>query len=176
MANSITLVRTNSNIRSIILDFLALAFIYLVPTLSHLVNMPIYLLEPMRIMLVLAMAHTTKKNAYLLALTLPLFSFVISMHPTFIKTLLITAELMLNVWLFYFLFKKVENQFVAMLGSILISKVVYYLVKFLLISMVVMETQLFATPIALQFITAFIFSGYIYLICRRREILGNNKS
>ncbi|MCB2219698.1 MAG: hypothetical protein KQI35_04820 [Bacteroidetes bacterium] len=174
MANSISLIRSNVNIKSILIDVVGLAFIYFVPTLSHLAGLPLYLLEPMRIMLILAMAHTTQKNAYILALTLPLFSFAISMHPTLVKTLLITAELVLNVWLFYFLLKKVSNQFVAMLSSILLSKVVYYLVKFLLISLVVMQTDLFSTPVLLQFATAFIFSGYIYLIYRRRELLTKN--
>jgi len=174
MANTITLVRSNVNVKSILIDLAALTFIYLVPTLSHLTSIPLYLLEPMRIMLILAIAHTTKKNAYILALTLPVFSFVISMHPTIIKSLLITAELFLNVWLFYYLLKRTGNQFIAMLSSIVISKVFYYLVKFLLITMVFMQTSLVSTPLILQFATTFIFSGYIYLIYRRREVLSKS--
>ena len=169
MANTLSISQSAINIRSIILDILAIGFIYMVPTLSHLVGLPVYLIEPMRIMLILAIAHTSKQNAYLLALTLPLFSFVVSAHPSMVKTLLITAELVLNVWLFFFLIKRVSNHFVAMLSSILISKVVYYLVKFLLISLVVLNTDLISTPIYLQVITMTLFSGYIFLIYRRRE-------
>ena len=171
MSNSISISRSSLNIKSALLDLVALVFIYLVPTLSHLTSIPLYLLEPMRIMVVLAMAHTTKKNAYLLALTLPVFSFVISMHPTVIKSLLITAELLLNVWLFYFLVKKTGNHFISILGSIVISKLFYYLVKFILISLVLMQTQLISTPVGLQIMTTFVFSGYIYLIYRRKYLL-----
>jgi len=174
MANTISITRSQVNIRSILIDLAALAFIYFVPTLSHLVGVPIYLLEPMRIMLILAMAHTTQKNAYILALTLPVFSFVISMHPVFAKSLLITAELLLNVWLFYFLVKRVNNQFVAMLSSIIISKLVYYMVKFLLISLLILDSGLISTPLLLQLGMTFIFSGYIYLIYKRKELLSNN--
>lgn len=105
MANAISLSKSQINIRSIIIDVLGLTFVYFVPTLSHLVGLPIYLIEPMRIMVVLAMAHTNRTNAYILALTLPVFSYAISMHPVFAKSLLITAELLLNVWLFYYLLK-----------------------------------------------------------------------
>ncbi len=169
MATIIGLPVTKLNIRSIVLDILALAFIYFVPTISHLLNIPLYLVEPMRIMLILALAHTSKKNAYLLALTLPLFSFLISSHPNIFKALIITLELMLNVWLFYKLSTKV-NQFVAIFSSIVISKVVYYLLKFGLISFAVIQTGLISTPIYLQLITTVVFSGYLFFILRKNQI------
>lgn len=169
MATIIGLPVTKLNVRSIVLDILALAFIYFVPTISHLLNIPLYLVEPMRIMLILALAHTSKKNAYLLALTLPLFSFLISSHPNIFKALIITLELMLNVWLFYKLSTKV-NQFVAIFSSIVISKVVYYLLKFGLISFAVIQTGLISTPIYLQLITTVVFSGYLFFILRKNQI------
>ncbi|MCB0805747.1 MAG: hypothetical protein KDC05_08095 [Bacteroidales bacterium] len=175
MANTISLDRSNQHVKSALLDIFALVFVYFVPTLSHLAQLPLYLLEPMRIMLILAIAHTTRKNAYLLALTLPLFSFVISMHPSLVKSILITAELLLNVWLFYFLLKKTNNHFVAMISSIVASKAVYYLAKFIMIQAVVLETGLISTPLTIQAITTFIFSGYIFLIFRRREVLADEK-
>jgi len=134
-----------------------------VPTISHLLSIPIYLFEPMRIMLILALAHTTHRNAYLLALTLPIFSMVVSGHPVFLKTILITAELVLNVWLFIFLSGKVKNAFVAMVGSIIASKLFYYGIKFLLLSAVLLEGSLVSTPLYLQGITTIILSGYILL-------------
>ena len=106
MAANIGLSISKLNTKSIVLDIFALAFIYFVPTISHLLNIPLYLIEPMRIMLILAIVHTSKKNAYIIALTLPLFSFLVSAHPNIFKVLLITAELVLNVWLFFELSKK----------------------------------------------------------------------
>ena len=99
-----------SKIRTIIFDLIALAAIFLVPAISHLLNFPVYYLEPMRIMLILAIAHTNRQNAYIIALTLPIFSLLISTHPSIIKTTLITAELFLNVWLYFFISQKISNK------------------------------------------------------------------
>jgi hypothetical protein len=169
MATNIGLSISKLNTRSIVLDILALAFIYFVPTISHLLNVPLYLVEPMRIMLILAIAHTKKKNAYLIALTLPLFSFLISGHPNIFKAVIMTMELLLNVWLFYELTKR-TNQFVAMLSSIILSKIFYYLLKFGLISFAVLQSGLISTPIYLQVITSLVFSGYLFFIFRRNQI------
>ncbi len=169
MATNIGLSISKLNTRSIVLDILALAFIYFVPTISHLLNVPLYLVEPMRIMLILAIAHTKKKNAYLIALTLPLFSFLISGHPNIFKAVIMTMELLLNVWLFYELTKR-TNQFVAMLSSIILSKIFYYLLKFGLISFAVLQSGLISTPIYLQVITSVVFSGYLFFIYRRNQI------
>jgi hypothetical protein len=168
MAANVNLVSLRVNYKSILFDILALTFVYFVPALSHLFNVPIYLVEPMRIMLILAMVHTTKKNAYLIAVTLPLFSFLISSHPNIFKGLIMTGELLLNVWLFFEISKRISNQFFAMLSAIVISKLVYYLLKFLLISFAVLGPGLIATPVYLQIITSIVFSGYVFLMLNRK--------
>jgi hypothetical protein len=153
-----------SKIRTIIFDILALLAIYLVPAISHLFSFPVYYLEPMRIMLILAIAHTSRKNAYLIALTLPIFSLLISAHPSLIKSFLVTGEFLLNVWLFFFLLEKFSNKTISIFLSILISKCCYYMVKYLLINTTVMSGDLISTPLYIQVILMFIMSGYIYLI------------
>ena len=155
--------------KNVLFDILGLAFIYFVPTLSHLLSVPLYLVEPMRIMMILAIAHTNKRNAYLIALTLPLFSFLVSAHPHIIKTLLITIELVANVWLFYFLSSRWKNYFGAMLSSIVLSKALYYLMKYGLISFAFLDSSLVSTPIYLQIITTFIFSTYLFFVLMRKE-------
>ena len=132
--------------------------------MSHLFAIPIYYLEPMRLMLILGIAHTSKKNAYILALTLPLFSFVVSSHPVFLKTLLISAELVFNIWLYFFLIEKIRNKFGAMLLSITFSKVAYYVVKFGLLSALLLEGSLISTPLFIQAITMILFSVYIFAL------------
>jgi len=169
MATNVNLVSSRVNYKSILFDVVSLAFIYFIPAFSHLFNIPIYLVEPMRIMLILAMVHTSKTNAYFIALTLPLFSFLISSHPNVFKGLIMTAELILNVWLFFEISKRMTNQFVSMISAILISKLVYYLLKFVLISFAVLESGLITTPIYLQVITSVIFSLYVFLILRKRK-------
>ncbi len=170
MATNVNQVFTHVNYKSIIFDIIALAVIYFVPSLSHLFNVPVYLVEPMRIMLILAMVHTTKTNAYLIALTLPLFSFLISSHPNIYKGLIMTIELLLNVWLFFEISKRISNHFAAMISAIIISKLIYYLMKWALINFAIIESKLFSTPIYLQIITTVIFSGYVFIILNRKKI------
>ena len=160
---------SSSIIKSSVFDLLAIGFIYIVPVISHLFALPIYYLEPMRLMLILGIAHTSKKNAYILALTLPLFSFIISAHPVFLKTMLISAELLLNVWLYFFLVEKIKNQFGSIFLSIAISKVIYYIVKFGLLSVLLLEGSLVSTPIYVQVITMSLFSVYIFLLKKRLD-------
>ena len=153
-----------SKIKNIVFDLLALLFIYLVPAISHLISFPVYYLEPMRIMLILAIVHTTRKNAYLITFTLPLFSLLISAHPSLIKTSLVTSELLLNVWLFFFISEKLSNKTFSIFLSIVVSKIFYYLIKFLLITSAVMVGDLISTPINIQILMLFVLSGYIYLM------------
>lgn len=146
----------------VLLNLGALLFVYFVPTLSHLLGIPLYLIEPMRLVLVLALVHTRPSNAYLLALTLPLFSFAVSAHPHLLKMILITGELLFNVWLFFFVAEKFKtNKGVALGISILLSKAAYYVVKFGLISALLIEGSLVSTPLWVQAITLVVFSIYL---------------
>ena len=157
-------------ISGILIDITALAFIYLVPGLSHLLSLPVYLIEPMRLMLVLALVHTNKRNSYILALSMPLFSFIISGHPVFAKMFLIGMELSLNVFLFYLLAGRIRNVFPAIFISILLSKAVYYLLKFALIRLAVIDTSLVATPLLIQLVMTLVFSSYLGIILKNRKL------
>ncbi|MCF8228951.1 MAG: hypothetical protein K9G58_04015 [Bacteroidales bacterium] len=168
--NSASLSFTRSKyLGSALLDILGLLFVYFVPSISHLLNFPLYLLEPMRIMVVLAMVHTHRKNAYILALTLPLFSFLVSAHPHFLKSLLITAELVLNVWLFYAIFSRMKNAFAAIIFSVVLSKIFYYLIKFFLITALLIEGGLVSTPIYIQLIMTVIFGLYMAMFLKQNR-------
>ncbi|MBU1370444.1 MAG: hypothetical protein KJ578_03740 [Bacteroidetes bacterium] len=163
-------INLKNTIISASLDILALAFIYFTPALSHMFQLPIYLIEPMRLALILALVHTNKKNAYLLALTLPMFSFMISGHPVFIKTILISLELSLNVFLFYYLTQRSKNLLFAVLGSIIISKIVYYLLKYGLLQMLLLDGELVSTPLLIQLITSLVFSFYCFVLLKRQKV------
>lgn len=168
MNSNTTLAIPGNRIRTILIDLSALMFIYFTPAVSHLLNFPLYLLEPMRIMLILSMAHTSRKNAYLIALSLPIFSFIISAHPSVLKSLLITGELFMNVWLFYYLSQKIKNVFGSAVLSIILSKAAYYTFKFLFISAGLLATELVSTPLYLQAAVTIILGGYLYLISTRK--------
>jgi len=156
-------------IKTYIFDLLAITAIYLIPSFSHLLSFPVYLIEPMRLVIILAVIHTSRTNAYLIAITLPVFSFLVSAHPSLIKSGLITAELLLNVFLFYQLSKNFSNKFLVAVFSILLSKIYYYIIKILLLNFALLDGDLFATPVYIQIVMTIIFSGYVYFALRNNE-------
>ncbi|MCD4681103.1 MAG: hypothetical protein K8S00_12030 [Bacteroidales bacterium] len=160
--------KINKILNIFIIDIIALAFIFFLPAISGFLNFPLYLVDPMRMMIILALAHTNKRNSYFLAILLPLFSYFIASHPYFLKTSIILLELLLNIYLFYFLISKIKNSFFSMLISIIVCKGFYYGLKFLLISLTLIEGSLISTPIKYQIITTVVFSIYIQLFFRKR--------
>jgi hypothetical protein len=166
MENILTLIKTKNNIRTFVLDGIFLLAMYLVPSFAHLTSIPLYLAEPIRIIMVLAMLHTRRENAYILALTLPIFSMLTTGHPFFGKMLIITLEILLNVWLFFFILKLIENPFLAMFTSIFISKAVYYLFEYLFIKDLVYIMGM-EHPLWTQLALAVTLSGYAWLILRK---------
>lgn len=164
------LLLTPSKSKTFLVDSLSFAAVAFIPALSHMLSIPIYIFEPMRILLVLSLVHTSKKNAYLIAVILPLFSFLISAHPSVVKSLLITTELLLNLFLFFLIVGYIKNNFVAALGSILVSKVFYYAAKFGLASAGLIGGELIATPFYLQLIIALSASAYVYFFYKNAEL------
>lgn len=161
-------IRHDKIVKNVLIDTAGIILIYSLPAISHLLNFPLYLLEPMRIMLILAIVHTNKKNAYLIAVTLPAFSLAVSAHPVLLKTAIITAELVLNVWLYYKISELLKNKFGAMLISIALSKLIYYLMKFTLINFALIESGLISTPLYLQLAVAIVLSSYIFFMNKRQ--------
>ncbi|MFO7978003.1 MAG: hypothetical protein R6U64_05030 [Bacteroidales bacterium] len=156
-------INRNQALRALAMDVAALAFIYFIPAFSHMIGLKLYLIEPMRMMLILALVHTHRRNAFLLALTLPLFSFLISSHPVLLKTGLISFELMLNVGLFYFLIRRIHT-LGAIFASIWISKLVYYGLKYIAVLTIWQGDSLISTPLYIQLITSSVFSIYLFLV------------
>lgn len=156
-----------TTIKNVIIDFLALAFIYFVPAIAHLSGLPVYFIEPMRLMLILAIAHSSKANACFIALSLPFFSFMVSGHPEALKMLVITAELALNVWLFFYLSRETKNIFISTLSSIVLSKIFCYLMYLPLFSFTFVRSELDATFIIAQLISTLIFSTYLSFMFKK---------
>lgn len=62
---------------SLVLDVLMLVVIYYLPTISHHMAFPLYMLDPMRIVLFTSIILSRNKiNSFFLATTIPLFSFL----------------------------------------------------------------------------------------------------
>lgn len=161
--------KSRETVKSIIFDSAALAFIFFVPAISHMLSLPVYFIEPMRLALILMLLHTTKRNAYIIALTLPVFSFLVSAHPIPPKMMLITAELVLNVFLFYLFANKLKSVPAAVLASVIGSKAFYYLVKFGLVNAAILSSGLVGIPIYMQIIMAFAFTGYAFITIKLKK-------
>jgi len=158
-----------SNTKIYLLDILALAAIYFLPAFSHMLSLPLYLIEPMRFALVASIIFTNRTNAYVIALTLPAFSYLISSHPVFIKAGLISTELLLNVFLFYYLKEKIGNTTLAFALSIISAKLYYYLIKYFLLQSALMSGELVSTPITVQLIMIFVFTISYYFLAKKNE-------
>jgi hypothetical protein len=150
-----------------IFDFSAIALIFFVPAISHCLALPVYIIEPMRIILILSILYTAKTNAYILAFTLPMFSFIVSAHPVFLKMLLITIELTFNVWLFFVIQKYLKYAFISVFISIIASKSIYYILKFILISTALLDTGLVSTPLSIQVILTIALSLFTLIFIKK---------
>jgi hypothetical protein len=169
MNNIIALSKSGQTIKSIFIDLLALLVIYFTPALIHLLSIPVYFIEPVRLMLILSIAHSSKINTFFLALSLPFFSHLVSMHPVLLKTILISFELLLFTFLFYELSKKFKSIFFVMLVSIVTGKLFYYVFKYLFISNGLIQSELISTPVYMQIIVSIVFSLYVSFILNRNK-------
>ena len=154
--------------RLVLSDILIFGLIYMVPTFSHLLAFPLYLLDPMRLaVLGSVIFHVDKRNAYLLALTLPIFSFFIGGHPVFFKSAIIAIELISNVAILSLLERKFGFGFMAIFTSIISSKILYYGLKYVAITVGVLETTLVDTGLVIQIAVA-LFISLLYTYMRRK--------
>ena len=148
-------------------DVLIFGLIYLIPTISHLLAFPLYLLDPMRLAILgSAFFMSEKWNAYLLALTLPLFSYFVGGHPVVWKSIIIGVELTANLIILSVLEREIGQTFVTILLSIVVSKVEYYALKYGLITLGLLERELLATELVWQISVALLISA-VYVFVRR---------
>lgn len=157
------LVQTKINTKVIGIDVLLLGVMCLVPTFSHLTTLSLSALDPMRIALLAGMLLVTdRRNAYLLAVALPLVSCALCGMPTPAKALIMAVELSANVALFSLLSDKMNLKvFPAMLLSIVGAKVVYYALKALVLSPAVLVSTSLWLQLALTMVFAIIFATVI---------------
>lgn len=159
-----------SRYRAAITDIAALLFVGLMPAVSHLFSIPVYYIEPMRVMLMLALLYSSSWNTFALALVLPLFSFLVSGHPEPVKMMIIMAELLLNAWLFLLFYRKTRMSFLSTFGSIIISKVFCYAMYFIVFSMAFVRSEAGAAFLMAQVILTLLLSSVIWLILRMRAV------
>jgi len=136
---------------TVLIDIALLAALYLLPAFSHLTALPLYMFEPMRVALLIALLFTTRANAFLIAFTLPLASFMLSGHPFPVKALLMGIELTVLVASYGYLMQKLRiPAFAALALAIVLGKLVYYAMKFAALGAGLLSGSLVSTPLLTQ--------------------------
>jgi hypothetical protein len=162
-------IQTRGVRNGLLLDIVAIAVVFFTPKIGQLIHLPFYMVEPMRLMVVLSIAHSNRANSYLLALTLPLFSWAVSGHPEFFKMLVMTGEITVNVFLFYYLVRKIDSVLLSMIISIVVSKVLCYAFYLVFFSMMFIQEEADPSFLIAQVITTLVFSFYVFFILRKKS-------
>lgn len=153
MSTAIASLQKHSHV--ILFDVFLLTALYLLPGLSHVTALPLYMFEPMRIALILALLFTNRSNTYLLAFTIPLASSMITGHPVLFKAVLMGIELSILVATYSYLVQwKRIPAFVALTAGILVGKLIYYSMKYVALGTGLLAGSLISTPIQTQFVLA----------------------
>lgn len=147
----------------------AALLILFLPAFSHVLSFPLYLIEPLRILVLGSILFGSLRFSLLLSALLPLFSWQLSGHPLLPKMLIIILELMANVILFHLLLKWSKNKYISLFTSIILSKAFYYLLKYGLIILLIGQQRLISTPIYIQMITALALTAGIGIFYKQTK-------
>lgn len=159
--------RKNITIRlsaALAIDIMAVCVVVFMGDLSAFFKVPLYQYDLMRLLVILSIAFTPRWNGFLLAFLLPLISWYFGGHPHFLKSGLMMVELLVNVWLFWFLFERIRFSLLSMILAILFSKLLYYTLKYLFITQGWISGELVSTPVDLQLITGLLYSVFIFIV------------
>jgi len=149
MSAALAIINRHRNV--LMIDVVLLTALFLLPSFSHLTALPLYKLEPMRIALIVALLFTHRKNAYLIAFTIPLASAWITGHPPPLKAVLMGIEFSVLVTGYTYLVRNDHiPAFFALAAGILLGKSVYYSMKFMALSAGWLGGNLVTTPVRTQ--------------------------
>ena len=162
-----TLSSVNPIVRTAIIDAVLLVLLFLTPAITHYLGVSYHYFEPMRVALFLGLLMVNdKRNGYLLAALLPVSSMIVSGMPIPPICALMVIELMLNVFLFHLLTKVTKSAFVGMFAGILVSKIVFRLLKCLVITNDALQASVVLANWQLQLIMSFALAVGFALLLR----------
>ena len=160
----VTISKTRSSARVMLIDALLLVFICAVPALSHVFAIPFYKLNHMAMCLLAGMLLVRwKGNGYLLAVLLPVVSMLVSGMPVPAVCVCMVTELLTVVGV-YDLLERKAGAFVSIIAALVSGKVVFYALKAVLVAPAV----LIGTNVWLQLAVIAVFGALFAMIKRRR--------
>lgn len=152
--------------RNITVDIVIFVSIFFIPALSHVAPFPLYLLDPMRILLFAGyLLSRQNANTFILAVAMPLFSSLVTGHPPVFKALLISVELVVNIFLLVQLIDRTKLHLaLSLFLSMIASKLVYYGLKSVFIYSGLIEGELITTNLWVQLGTVVFITLTFYLV------------
>lgn len=150
-------------IKSIIYDVCSLLLFISLFLISKNIGFPFYYFEPLRLIILLGFLVTNKKNAYILAIFIPLLSFIFISHPPFFKMIIVSFELIMNILILNYFLNQFKNIFISAFLSIVVSKLLYYIFEYIFININLLTYEQVAHPLLPQLIITILFSLMIYL-------------
>ena len=155
--------KTDSIVRIAMVDAVLVALACLVPAVSHLTAVPLYVANPMLALLLAGMLLGKDwRNALVLAVLMPLTSCLLTGMPAAPKMVCMAAELATVAVLFGVLSRR-WKALPAVLTAIVAGKVVYYVLK----AVVVAPAVLVGTDLWLQLAAVLLWGGLFALLFRK---------
>lgn len=148
-----------------VLDAALLTLICLIPAASHLLAVPLYMLNPMlAILLAGILLGRDWRNALVLAVLLPVVSCLFTGMPTAPKMVCMMAELATVAGVLHLLARR-WNAALAVFAAILAGKGVYYALKALILA----PATLVGTEWWIQLLAALLWGGLFAWLYNRRK-------
>lgn len=161
----VTISKTDSPARVMVVCAALIGFVCLVPAMSHLLALPLYKLNPMLLALLGGLLLLKDRRAVLLlAALLPIFSMVVVGMPTPGRALCMVAELLTLTALFATLEHRMPT-FVALLVAMIASKVVFYG----MLALTVAPAVLVGTSLWMQLGVAVSYAAIYALFSKKRS-------
>ena len=149
--------------RYAVLDVSLLAAACLIPALSHITALPLYMLNPMLALLLVGMLIGRDwRNALMMAILLPAVSCLLTGMPTAAKMLCMMAELVTVAAIFTWLQHK-WHTLPAILTAIIAGKAVFYIMK----AIVIAPAMLVTTPWTIQLLAVLLWGGLFTLLYKK---------
>lgn len=158
-------VKSNKLIRLALTDMALLGAACLVPAVSHLLALPLYVLNPMLALLLMGLLIGRDwRNAMVLAVLMPLVSCLVTGMPAAPKMVCMMAELATVVTMFGWLQRK-WAVLPAVLTAVLAGKAVYYALK----AVVIAPAVLVGTAWWMQLGAVVLWCGLFTLVYKSRK-------
>lgn len=151
---------------ALVTDILVLSAFFLTITFAHLLPIPMYKLDPMKVFVMLTVMYSSRGNALFISLSLPVLSFVSTGHPVAPKFILMGGELMVFAWI---ISTYQSSRWGSFFSAIVISKIGYYVLKAGAIWAGWLNQSLFATDWQSQGLALTILSVVYFLVTSFRS-------